>query len=86
MIQPVLPLNALPVEPDNMASVPLLPPDDLVSTSAPHAERLGCLSYLHHLDDIIDAGTGAQRQRRVFDQSGDLRDVVKYLVEQGRHR
>jgi carboxylate-amine ligase len=54
---------------------------DLVSS---HADRLGCLSYLHHLDDIIDAGTGAQRQRRVFDQTGDLRDVVKYLVEQGR--
>ena len=41
MIQPVLSLNALPVEPDNMVSVPLLPPDDLVSTSAPNAERLG---------------------------------------------
>ena len=41
MIQSVLPPNALPAEPDNIASVPLLSPDDLASTPAPNAERLG---------------------------------------------
>lgn len=37
----VLPLNALPAEPDNMASAPLPSTDDIVSTLAPNAERLG---------------------------------------------
>jgi carboxylate-amine ligase len=56
----------------------------MIELVSPHAERLGCLTHLHELDDIIDNGTGAQRQRRVFDQTGNLGQVVKYLIEQGR--
>ena len=41
MIRSVLPLNDLPVEPDNLASVPLPSTDDLASTLAPNAEHLG---------------------------------------------
>lgn len=55
----------------------------LIDRVSPHAEKLGCLAYLHHLDDIFENGTGAARQRKVFDETGDLRAVVKFLAEQG---
>lgn len=56
----------------------------LIERCEPYAEKLGCLQHLHYLNDIIDHGTGAQRQRRVFEQTGAARDVVKFLVEQSQ--
>jgi glutamate---cysteine ligase / carboxylate-amine ligase len=56
----------------------------LIELVTPYADRLGCLTQLHYLDDIIDNGTGAARQRKVFEQTGDLRAVVDFLIEQGQ--
>jgi len=49
----------------------------------PYAHKLGCLPQLRSIEEILEHGTGAQRQRRVFEQTGDLREVVKFLAAQG---
>ena len=54
----------------------------LIERTKPYAERLGCLPYLAHLDDIIQNGNGAQWQRRIYDRTGNMLDVVRFLVEQ----
>ena len=56
----------------------------LVDRCQPYAEELGCLEELGYLDDIIDNGTGATRQRRIWHETGDLTAVVHYLVQQGQ--
>jgi carboxylate-amine ligase len=56
----------------------------MIERCEPYADKLGCLTHLHGLDDILTNGTGSQRQRKAFEQSGDLRDVVRMLVEQGQ--
>lgn len=56
----------------------------LMEMVSPQAEKLGCLKELHYLDDILANGTGAARQRKVFEQTGDLREVVKFLMDQAR--
>jgi len=55
----------------------------LIDRVTPYAEKLGCATYLQNLDDIFDNGTGAARQRKVYEETGEWRDVVKYLAEQG---
>lgn len=55
----------------------------LIERVTPYAEKLGCLPHLQYLDDIFEHGTGAARQRKVFEETGDLSAVVKYLAEQG---
>ncbi|MHC4989844.1 MAG: carboxylate-amine ligase, partial [Planctomycetota bacterium] len=52
----------------------------LIDRCLPYAERLNAASYLRHLDDIIQDGTGASRQRRVFERTGDLEAVVRHMV------
>ena len=37
------------------------------------------LDYVH---DILERGTGADRQLRVFQQTGDLNKVVDYIIEE----
>jgi carboxylate-amine ligase len=54
----------------------------LIERTRPYAERLGCLPYLAHLDDIIQNGNGAQWQRRIYERTGNMLDVVRFLVEQ----
>lgn len=56
----------------------------LIDLVAPYAERLDCLAQLRYLDDIIDNGTGAARQRRAYEQSGDFRSVVDFLIQEGQ--
>ena len=37
------------------------------------------LNYIHK---ILDGGTGADRQLRVFRETGDLKKVVDYIIEE----
>ncbi|CAN5809231.1 glutamate--cysteine ligase [soil metagenome] len=46
-----------------------------------HAQDLGCENELEGVLEIVDAGTGSQRQREVYDESGDFLDVVAFLIE-----
>jgi carboxylate-amine ligase len=43
---------------------------------------LGCEAELDSVLDIVSAGSGAQRQRRIVEQGGSLRDVVSHLARE----
>ena len=47
----------------------------------PHAQDLGCESELEGVLEIVEGGTGSQRQREVYTESGNFLDVVAFLIE-----
>jgi carboxylate-amine ligase len=47
----------------------------------PHAEELGSETDFDCLEDILDIGTGASRQRKVYDANHDLREVVREILD-----
>jgi carboxylate-amine ligase len=47
----------------------------------PHAQDLGCESELGGVLEIVEGGTGSQRQRGVYTESGNFLDVVAFLIE-----
>ena len=53
----------------------------LVKSLVPISQDLGCEAELEGILEIIEAGNGAQKQRRVYNRRGSLEDVVRYLVE-----
>ncbi|HVF53659.1 MAG TPA: glutamate--cysteine ligase [Actinomycetota bacterium] len=59
--------------------------DDLVETLCPVAERLGCLEDLRRIEEILERGTSATRQREVHGRTRDLSKVVDSLVEELRN-
>ncbi len=54
---------------------------ELVEELRPHAQDLGCEDELEGVTEIIEGGTGSQRQRQIYEESGDFLDVVAYLIE-----
>jgi glutamate---cysteine ligase / carboxylate-amine ligase len=44
------------------------------------AEELGCAEELAGIERLIEAGTGARRQLRVYERNGDLRDLVREIA------
>ncbi|QIN81208.1 glutamate--cysteine ligase [Rubrobacter tropicus] len=54
---------------------------DLVEELKPHAQDLGCETELEGIIEIVEGGTGSQRQREVYESSGDFLDVVAFLIE-----
>ncbi len=76
-------MDATFVDPDTMQGVPARQTvEQLMTLCQPFAERLGCAEELLGLSDILEHGNGAQRQREVYQRTGDMRKVVKYLIEQ----
>ena len=57
---------------------------NLVEELRPHAQDLGCEDELEGILDIVNGGTGSQRQREVYEESGEFLDVVAYLIEDTR--
>jgi carboxylate-amine ligase len=57
---------------------------DLVERLSPTAERLGCLDDLRRVNDMLERGTSAVRQREVFAQTRDMSKVVDLLVDEMR--
>jgi glutamate---cysteine ligase / carboxylate-amine ligase len=53
----------------------------LVEQCRPISQDLGCENELLGILDIVEGGTGSQRQRQVYEESGDFLDVVAYLIE-----
>jgi glutamate---cysteine ligase / carboxylate-amine ligase len=47
-------------------------------------DDLGSRSAVQYVHTILNEGTSAERQLRVFEQTGDLKAVVKHLVEETR--
>jgi glutamate---cysteine ligase / carboxylate-amine ligase len=47
-------------------------------------DELGSRSAVEYVHTILNNGTSAERQLRVFEQHGDLKDVVRHLVTETR--
>jgi carboxylate-amine ligase len=54
---------------------------DLVERLKAHAQDLGCEGELESVLEIVEEGTGSQRQREVYRESGNFLDVVAFLIE-----
>ena len=53
--------------------------EEAVEELMPYARRLDCEAELGRILAILESGNSAQRQRRILDAHGDLRDVVTAL-------
>ena len=54
---------------------------DLVEELRDHAVELGCEAELNGVVDIVERGTGAQRQMEVWEAEGDLVQLMRRIVE-----
>jgi carboxylate-amine ligase len=45
-------------------------------------DELGSREEVNYVRKILEMGTGAERQLRVFEQTGDLKAVVDYIIEE----
>jgi carboxylate-amine ligase len=57
---------------------------DLLDRLDPIADRLGCQEELRGVNNILERGTSATRQREVYQRTHDLSAVVDSLVEEMR--
>jgi glutamate---cysteine ligase / carboxylate-amine ligase len=48
-------------------------------------DDLGSRNEIEYVYKILENGTGADRQLRVFEETGDLKKVVDYIVQQTNH-
>lgn len=53
----------------------------LLARMRPHAKELGADRELEELDDIIENGTGGQRQLRLWRRQQDMRALVREIVD-----
>ncbi|MDQ4106493.1 MAG: glutamate--cysteine ligase [Actinomycetota bacterium] len=53
----------------------------LVERLRPVAQDLGCEAELEGVLEIVESGTGAERQRAVLGERGTLKGVVEHLIE-----
>lgn len=45
-------------------------------------DELGSREEINYIRTILDRGTGADRQLRVYKETGDLKQVVDYIIEE----
>ena len=45
-------------------------------------DELDCREEINYIHKILEIGTGADRQLRVFEETGDLKRVVDYIIEE----
>jgi carboxylate-amine ligase len=55
---------------------------ELLDMVAPEAEELGSTEELAYVERILEDGSGADRQLRVFAETNDLNKVVDYMIEE----
>jgi glutamate---cysteine ligase / carboxylate-amine ligase len=53
----------------------------LVEQLRPISQDLSCENELLNVLEIVESGTGSQRQRQTYEESGDFLDVVAFLIE-----
>ena len=54
---------------------------ELVGLLAPNADALGCRAELDGIEDILEHGTGAQRQLAIWEKSHDLAELTAQIAE-----
>jgi carboxylate-amine ligase len=47
-------------------------------------DELGSRDEINYIHEMLKMGTGADRQLKVFEQTGDLKQVVDYMVNETR--
>jgi carboxylate-amine ligase len=47
-------------------------------------DELGSRSAVEYIHTILNEGTSAERQLRIYEQTGDLKEVVRHLVAETR--
>lgn len=57
-----------------------------VTKLLPYAEKLGYQKYINDLLTLMNNGTSAERQRRVFKRTGSLEEVVRHTTAEHRLR
>ena len=76
-------MDAAFVDPDTMKAVSATDTvRALLERCRPHAERLECAEALEGINDILEKGNGARRQREVYEATGDMQAVVRDLIDQ----
>lgn len=50
------------------------------------AEQLGCTTHLEHVTTMAEKPTGAQQQEAIYEETGDLRQVVARFLQAGYRR
>jgi carboxylate-amine ligase len=56
----------------------------LLADVRPNAEALGCDAELAGVEDVVENGTGAQRQLAMFEKHPDLDELMREVVERTR--
>lgn len=56
--------------------------DYLLNDLAPTAKVLNTTPCFDIISNIMENGSGAEKQLKVYDETGDLKEVVKYLINQ----
>lgn len=54
---------------------------ELVELLGPDADALGCRSELEGIEDVLNGGTGAQRQLAIWERTGDLTALTAEIAE-----
>ena len=47
-------------------------------------DELGSREEINYIHQMLEMGTGADRQLKVFEETGDLKKVVDYIVRETR--
>jgi len=58
--------------------------EELVEALRPTAEQLGCREYLEHCLAIANTTSWANRHLRIFEETGDAREIVRRMTAQSR--
>ena len=75
-------MDAVFYEPVSKESIPARDlARSLVENLRPYSQDLGCEDELLGILDIVEGGTGSQRQREVYEKNGDFLEVVAFLIE-----
>jgi len=45
-------------------------------------DELGCRTEVNFVYQMLQQGTGADRQLKVYRETGDLKKVVEYIIEE----
>lgn len=78
-------MNAAFVDPSTWEAVPArAAAERLVARLRPVAERLDCAEALGRVVDMAYRPTGAERQEAIYDQTGDLAEVVRRSLSRSR--
>ncbi len=59
--------------------------EELLELVMDSAEELGCREEIEYAHTIMERGTGADRQLKVWQETGDLKAVVDYIIEETSH-